>query len=120
MPIQQKTGQCDQILKNHDLSVFYSIIKGMISSELDLTKIMAQDEEAKNEAAEGKDEIGSTETSASELEESRWSVVSFEKRAAKNLTYPQAAEKLKQLKAKKVSGLCIITDEAAARISKQD
>ncbi len=52
----------------------------------------------------------------SEIAEARWSVVSFEKCAAKNLTYAEAAEKLKQLAEKKVAGLCIITDEAAARI----
>ncbi len=53
---------------------------------------------------------------SSEVNEPRWSVVSFEKCAAKNLTYAAAVEKLKQLAAEKVSGLCIITDEAAARI----
>jgi len=55
---------------------------------------------------------------SSEMDEPRWSVVSFEKRAAQNLTYAEAVEKLKQLAAQKVSGLCIITDDAAARISK--
>ena len=62
---------------------------------------------------------GRAKSSASEIKEPRWSVVSFEERAAQNLTYAEAAEKLKQLAAEKVSGLCIITDEAAARISKQ-
>ncbi len=81
-----------------------------------MTKIMAQEEQAKSEAAEDEDKTGSAENVRSELEAPRWSVVSFEKCAAKNLTYAQAAEKLKQLKAKKVSGLCIITDEAAGRI----
>ena len=54
--------------------------------------------------------------SANELNEPRWSVVSFERRAASGLTYEQAAEKLAQLIREKVSGLCIITDEAARRI----
>ena len=55
----------------------------------------------------------------SELYEPRWSVVSFEARAASNLTYAQAAQKLAKLDAQKVAGLCIITDEAAARIDKK-
>lgn len=53
---------------------------------------------------------------SSELNAPKWSVVSFETRLASNLTYDDAAKKMKQLKAKKVSGLCIITDEAAERI----
>lgn len=54
----------------------------------------------------------------SELEQPIWSVVTFEKTAASGLTYAQAAEKLEKLKSEKVSGLCIVTDEAAARIPK--
>lgn len=57
--------------------------------------------------------------SIGELNEPRWSVVSFESRAAGSLTYEQAAEKLAELAAEKVSGLCIITDEAAERIVKK-
>lgn len=69
--------------------------------------------EKKNSAA---DEIAETEDFPCELRESRWSVVSFEKLEAGNLTYPQAEQKLAELQNKKVSGLCIVTDEAAARI----
>ncbi len=52
----------------------------------------------------------------SELHAPRWSVISFEKREASNLTYSEAAEKLEELAAKNISGLCIITDQAARRI----
>ncbi len=52
----------------------------------------------------------------SELSDSRWSVVTFEQCAAKNLTYEQAEQKLRELSARKVSGLCIITDEAAEKV----
>lgn len=52
-----------------------------------------------------------------ELTAARWSVVSFDSRLAGNLTYDKAVKKIKRLQAKKVAGLCIITDEAAARIS---
>ncbi len=55
-----------------------------------------------------------------ELSEPRWSVISFEECVAKNLTYARATEKLKQLEAKKVAGLCIVTNEAAARIFNND
>lgn len=58
----------------------------------------------------------SAENFSSELNAPRWSVVSFEERAAKNLTYAEAVEKLNQLAAKKVAGLCIITDEAAGKV----
>lgn len=51
-----------------------------------------------------------------ELNAPRWSVVSFESRLANNLTYAEAAGKLEEFKAQKVAGLCIVTDEAAARI----
>lgn len=52
----------------------------------------------------------------SELNSSHWSVVSFETCLASGLTYDIAAKKMKRFTAKKISGLCIITDEAASRI----
>jgi len=51
-----------------------------------------------------------------ELLERRWSVVSFDKCEASNLTYERAAKKLSELEAAKVAGLCIVTDEAATRM----
>jgi len=53
---------------------------------------------------------------SSELNEPRWSVISFETCVAKNLTYPEAEQKLNELKQADVSGLCIVTDETAERI----
>ncbi len=61
----------------------------------------------------------SDKNAPSELSESCWSVVSFEARVAGNLTYDQATAKMTELAAQKVSGLCIITDEAAARIDEK-
>ena len=52
----------------------------------------------------------------SELEEPRWSVISFDRREAGGLTYNQAAMLLSELDAHDVAGLCIVTDDAAARI----
>ncbi len=61
-------------------------------------------------------EIAAGEDFPSELNAPQWSVVSFETCLASGLTYDDAAKKLKQLKAKKIAGLCIVTDEAAKRI----
>ena len=51
-----------------------------------------------------------------ELNQTIWSVVSFEKCLKDGLTYDEAVRTLEKFKKKKMSGLCIITDEAAARI----
>ncbi len=52
----------------------------------------------------------------SELREPVWSLVSFEECIKSGLTYDEAVEKMDKLIAEKVSGLCIITDEAASKI----
>lgn len=56
----------------------------------------------------------------SELEMPIWSVITFDEIAASNLTYAGAAERLEKLKAEKVSGLCVVTDETAARMRKSE
>ena len=53
---------------------------------------------------------------ASELDEPRWSVVSFDRREAFGLTYRQAVTRLNELDSQRTAGLCIVSDEAAARI----
>ncbi|MGI9055550.1 MAG: hypothetical protein ACR2F2_07080 [Pyrinomonadaceae bacterium] len=57
------------------------------------------------------------ETGKSEFELPVWSVITFDRCAASGLTYMEAAEKLEKLKSEKVSGLCVVTDEAAARLT---
>ena len=52
-----------------------------------------------------------------ELEEPRWAVISFERREGAGLTYKQAAQLLGELDSRKVAGLAIVTDEAAAKVS---
>lgn len=74
-------------------------------------------EAKKEENKKSKKSQASDTNTPNELSETRWSVVSFEDCAASNLTYAQAAQKLAELAARKVSGLCIVTDEAAARIA---
>lgn len=79
----------------------------------------AEMEDEKTEPKETPNEGERTETAgkfSSELSAQRWSVVTFEKCAAKNLSYFEAAEKIRELNRQNVSGLCIITDEAAQRL----
>lgn len=58
----------------------------------------------------------SRDATSGELYAPCWSVITFEKCAAKNLSYAEATKKIRQLKRRNVSGLCIVTDEAAERI----
>lgn len=60
-----------------------------------------------------------TENSAglAEMDTPEWSVVSFEGVAVSNLTYTEAREWIEKLDRQKISGLCIVTDEAAARLA---
>jgi hypothetical protein len=52
-----------------------------------------------------------------ELDQPHWAVVSFERVEAAGMTYAQAVEKLQELDENGVSGLCIVTDAAALRIT---
>jgi hypothetical protein len=62
-------------------------------------------------------DAASDEHFSSELNVPQWSVVSFETRLASGLTYDAAVKKMNHLRSKKISGLCIITDAAAERIT---
>ena len=87
-----------------------------------MVKMKIDGEELENEAQNAQNkEVAPTEMvlgedSSSELSEKIWSVVSFESVAASNLTYGEANAKLKELAEKNISGLCVITDEAAGKI----
>lgn len=52
----------------------------------------------------------------SELEQPLWSVVSFARREADGLTYAEAETKMAELDSSGVSGLCIVTLDAAGRV----
>ncbi|HEX8177966.1 MAG TPA: hypothetical protein VF525_00340 [Pyrinomonadaceae bacterium] len=52
-----------------------------------------------------------------ELNEARWSVLSERGCEASRLAYPAAAQLVAQLARERIFGLCIITDEAAARLN---
>lgn len=56
------------------------------------------------------------EADASELLQPRWSVITYESVAVSNLTYDEALDWVKKLDEQQISGLCIVTDEAAAKI----
>jgi hypothetical protein len=52
----------------------------------------------------------------SELNERRWAVLSERGSEEAGLSYEEAAALIARLKAKRVSGLCVITDAAASRL----
>ena len=60
----------------------------------------------------------SSEEFTSELKLSGWSIVTFEGVAVSGLDYEEATKWLRKLEEQKISGLCIVTDEAAERILK--
>ena len=62
-------------------------------------------------------EDGPDSGTSSELDEPRWSVVSFERCEASHLTFAEAREKLSELEAAKIAGLCVVTDEVAERVA---
>lgn len=70
-----------------------------------------------NEKKENSGAADSAEDFPSELAENIWSVITFDETAASGLTYNEAVKLRTKLEAEKVSGLCIITDEAAARMT---
>lgn len=53
----------------------------------------------------------------SELTEARWAVLSERDCEATGLSYAQAVELMRSLQREKVSGLSIITDDAARRVA---
>jgi hypothetical protein len=87
----------------------------MINSGAKMTTEMTSEKDKEPENAQAAE----TENAAagSEMSEPCWSVVSFESVAARGLTYTEAHKRLEKLEKQNISGLCIITDEAAARLA---
>ena len=73
----------------------------------------------KKKAASKKQKKAEKEQTSSQLYERSWSVVNFEACLASGLTYDEAFKKLQSYAKENISGLCIITDEAAKRINKK-
>lgn len=53
----------------------------------------------------------------SELSARRWALVSFEKCEVSDVTYAEAADRMAELEREHIPGLCIVTAEAAARMT---
>lgn len=53
---------------------------------------------------------------SSELDQPCWSVVSFDRREAAGLSYRQASDLVGILDGRGISGLCVVTDDAALRL----
>jgi hypothetical protein len=91
--------------------------KYMFTTEEEILEInVAENEEPSNEYTQEFERIV-PETTLSELLEPRWSVITFESCAVRGLNYDEALAWMEKLKAQGLSGLCIVTDEAADRIS---
>jgi hypothetical protein len=86
-------------------------------ANLDGQMVMTVRKKEKQRKSQTKKQNASPEDFPDELREAIWAVVSFEKCEANHLTYTEAEQKLSELEAQKVSGLCIVTDEVAARIT---
>ena len=82
-----------------------------------MEEVLHQKTEMENEKMENSGAAAPAEDSSSELAENVWSVITFDETAASGLTYDEAVKLRTNLEAEKVSGLCIITDEAAARMT---
>ena len=72
----------------------------------------------KNNAGLNENVESEAEEYVSDLDRPVWSVISFDRALKRNLTYSEASIEMERQKAQKVSGLCIVTDEAAGRFGK--
>lgn len=78
-------------------------------------KMSNQDLKAKDENTENQPQNAAEENASSELNESVWAVVSFDECLAANLSYAEAAKKLAESEKRGINGLCVVTNETAAR-----
>ena len=94
-------------------------IQEMRSGSAHLRKRMTEDRFEPQELADASvdPEPASPAEQLCELEMPIWSLISFDRVEAGGLTYDQAARILRELDAAGLSGLCIITDEAARKAS---
>lgn len=71
---------------------------------------------AAREALARDEELVSTSQEC-DLDQPLWSLVSFDRREAGGLTYAQAVHLMTELDAMDVPGLCIVTDDAASKLT---
>lgn len=62
--------------------------------------------------------LSKVESTVAELEANRWAVISFDRCEATGLTFDEARARLAELENQHIAGLCIVTDEVAARLRK--
>lgn len=74
-------------------------------------------ESEKNQPLETAQNVAPADDFSSELNEPCWSVVTFKSVAVSHLTYEEAKQWAEDLKKEGVSGLCVVTDEAAGRVA---
>ena len=86
------------------------------TAEAEKMKIKDEDNQPP-EPAQNDAPAGVAENLSSELNEPCWSVVTYEYVAANNLTYQEASQWSEKLKKQGASGLCVVTDEVAGRIT---
>lgn len=63
--------------------------------------------------------VAPAEDFACELNQPCWSVITYKSIAVSHLTYEEATQWAEDLKKQGISGLCVITDDAAARGAEQ-
>ncbi len=90
-----------------DLHMWKTYAKVALSKRLESSKLQMQEQDA----------ALVTRPARSELKEARWAVISFDRLEAARLTYAEAEQKLAELENRKVAGLCLVTDEVAARLT---
>ena len=89
----------------------------MISTRDNVMKTEEESAPINEESAAAQLENDAPETEAlNELQQKIWAVVSFDRCRKNDLTYAEAVAEMERLKAEHVSGLCIITNESAARL----
>lgn len=64
-----------------------------------------------------KEETAEIGTEINELREKIWAVVTFDRCAARDLTYEEAEQKTAELLVAKVAGLCIVPNDVADRLA---
>jgi hypothetical protein len=75
------------------------------------------DKENPESTKTGNSEAEKSSEIISELNDACWSVISFDRVEAHALSYDDAVEFLQKLEQNGISGLCIVTDEAAENVS---
>lgn len=70
-----------------------------------------------NSVSDTHDVLTGSANEPGELESSIWAVISFDRVEAAGINYDTAVAVLNELRAKGVSGLCIVTADAARRVS---